>query len=68
MQSSRDLNFVYSMCLLKLHQEGATVKIGTKDLSVYICHRKAFCQYDFQQHAFWKLIHKLTLPPIICYQ
>ena len=43
-------------------------KLGTKDLSVYICHRKSFCQYDFYQHAIWKLIHKLTLPPFICYQ
>ena len=40
-----------------------TEKLGTKDLSVYICHIKAFCQYDFHQYAIWKLIHKLTQPP-----
>ena len=42
-------------------------KLGPRDLLVYTCHRKAFCQYDFHQDVIWKLILKLTLPPIICY-
>ena len=45
-----------------------TKKLGTKDLSVFMCYRKAFCRYDFHQRAIWKLILRLTLPPIICYQ
>ena len=45
-----------------------TKKLGRKDLSVFMCYRKASCQYDFHQRAIWKLILRLTLPPIICYQ
>ena len=46
--SKKKIRVCVFLCKLKFHQEGGsglnqllTKKLGTKDLSVYICHRKA---------------------------